>query len=96
MTNTAAPQKSSATQSRSANYTWPWTATRRINEMNLEQIRDQLSAADKLIVSVMLTPPEIRRWLDVINVAIKDAALLDEFIHACRKSWGAASESEGL
>ena len=62
--------------------------------MNLEQIRDQLSAADKLVVSVMLTPPEIRRWLDVISVAIKDAALLDEFIHACRKSWGAASESE--
>ena len=64
------------------------------NEMNLEQIRDQLSAADKLVVSVMLTPPEIRRWLDIINVAIKDAALLDEFIQACRKSWGVTSESE--
>ena len=64
--------------------------------MNLEQIRDQLSDADNSAVSIMLTPPEIRRWFDVINVAIKDAALLDEFIHSCRKSWGAASESEGL
>ena len=66
------------------------------NEMNLEQIKTQLSDAESQSVSIMLTPPEIRRWLDVINVAIKDAALLDEFILACRKSWGAASESEEL
>jgi hypothetical protein len=62
--------------------------------MNLEQIRDQLFEAGNNVVSIVLTPPEIRRWLDVINVAIKDAALLDEFILACRKSWGATSESE--